>query len=150
MNTCASRKPRNAAVARCAIASAVLSLPGRSSHGLRLTKPWPVFCPAAPPSPPPATRKIVPAFFFSVRQQVLFDLVAHFERAGLGRAGGQTPLHGDAALVLARQEAAGQAQEQHDQQQGDERVDRQEQPLAVDHPFDVAGVALHQAVERRG
>ena len=72
-------------------------------------------------APPPATRNNVRRSS-SRMCQVLLDHVAHLDRASLRRAGGQAPLHRDPALVLARKEAAGQAQEQHHEQHDDQRV----------------------------
>ena len=47
-----------------------------------------------------------------LRQQIFLDRVAHFERPRLRGARGQAELDLDTPLILAGQEAAGQAQEQ--------------------------------------
>src|SRR3546814_19223877 len=79
----------------------------------------------------------------------MFDRVAHFERAFLRRARGQAELDRDPSLVLVGQKAARQAIEEQYQQRDGERVDRQEQPFAIDDLGDAAGIVGARAVEAR-
>src|SRR3546814_4393056 len=64
-------------------------------------------------------------------QHIVFDRVAHLERAFLRRAGGQAELDRNPPLVLVGQKAARQAVKEQDEQCDGERVDRQEQPFAI-------------------
>src|SRR3546814_4240883 len=55
-------------------------------------------------------------------QQIMFDRVAHFERAFLRRARGQAELDRDPSLVLVGQKAARQAIEEQYQQRSEEHT----------------------------
>src|SRR3546814_17039241 len=59
------------------------------------------------------------------------DLVAHLQRAFLRGARGQAELDRYAALVLVRQKAARQPDEQHDEQREDQHIKAKKQPLAI-------------------
>ncbi len=84
-----------------------------------------------------------------LRQQIFFDFVAHFERACLRGAGGQTELDRNASLILVGQEAAGQTQEEENERGEQQEIDAEEEPFAVDDLGHAADIAGDRVVEAR-
>src|SRR3546814_4421081 len=82
------------------------------------------------------------AFFQGYRNRRALHVLTHsfptrrsselLERAFLRRAGGQAELDRNPPLVLVGQKAARKAVKEQDEQCDGERVDRQEQPFAID------------------
>ncbi len=79
--------------------------------------------------------------------QVFGNGIAHFQRPRLGGPGRQAELNLHPPLVLARNEAPWQPHEEQGQQSEHQRIDGEEQPLAVHHFADGANVAVQHPVE---
>jgi hypothetical protein len=148
MNTCPSRRPRKAAVARAAIASAPFSLPLRFAQSVKFMKPWPVFWPLGPPPPPPpATTNIVRTFLLLVRAKYSSTALLHLLGAALGRAGGQAHLDAAAPWSSVGRKPVGSLMNSSTISPATICVDQQEDPFAIDDLGHGIGVAVDHALE---
>ncbi len=77
----------------------------------------------------------------------MLDALLHGIGARLRGARRQRELQLERALVLGRQKAGGQAEEQQHEDRGDGGVDQQEDQLAIDDLFDRAGIGIGHPVE---